>query len=167
MPLGNFKTLFLAPAFLLASALSCFGYTYISDDGPKPPPGCHAPIGLDGGPYSDVRARLIKFGYKPVRHKYSECIISSGEDIVASCKRFPELEYCTSDTGNCGLYFRDAAGHNLQIVTIGDIPVADQGVERWILKCDLKPLPKVVKPPPMVKPIPHLRPHLPPLRNIK
>ena len=149
-----FAFAFTAPAIVLSLAGPAVGYTYRSDEGPKPPAECHPPPISTANRYPQIHRILLRSGYSPVRSRDSDCGPNGFKYLAASCKLFPELEACAVDTGECSLLFQDKAGHKLQIVTIGDSPVAEQAMERWNLDCDLAP---AVKKSPTVKPVPDSR----------
>ena len=89
--LGLFSALFMMPAVVAAPLPS-----------------------LQGHPYDQARATMIKLGYRPVRFVRTEdgCLLDK------SCKRYPELFGCsTTGAAHCRFAFKSPNGLNYVVVT--------------------------------------------------
>lgn len=72
---------------------------------------------LEGMPYLQARAIILRYGWRPQR---GECSGPPVSDTV--CSQFPEIEYCSGNgVGYCGMdFFRE--NRCLILTTIGGLP---------------------------------------------
>jgi hypothetical protein len=85
-------------------------------------------------PFLAARARILKFGWKPVRMHKSDNYEYSGAEVRLVERKFFEVYGCSTDAGvNCILYYRKPQ-QCLRLDTVGE-QVAYMTVTRWTNEC--------------------------------
>lgn len=87
-----------------------------------------------GEPFLAARAKILKFGWKPVRMHKSDNYKYSGAEVRLVERKFLEVDTCSTDAGsNCILYYRKPK-QCLRVDTVGE-QVAYMTVTRWANEC--------------------------------
>ena len=87
-----------------------------------------------GESFLAVRARIIRYGWKPVRMHSNDAYEYDGAEKRLAERGFLEVDSCSIDAAaNCTLYYRNAT-KCLRVDTVGE-QVDDMKVTRWMKEC--------------------------------
>lgn len=130
----NFVQIVLAASVCVAMGSSAGADEVIGSASAKKTSKIEALQLIVGESFLRARARIVRFGWKPIRmHAHDNYEYTGAEKRLAE-RKFLEVDSCSIDAGaNCILYYSKAA-ECLRLDTVGE-QVAEMEVTRWTNEC--------------------------------